>query len=99
MRHTLTASQLDWLTHICDDLDLRLVTDYEGRGHHGQPAVGIIGQSSQIGLAPVLMAATLNRQSDDMDWDDVLEHLDNAPVPDLDSFGLDSIAYWPSVTV
>lgn len=98
MRHTLTPSQLEWLSDKCDDLDLRLVTDYAGRGHHDRPAVGMIGQTPQIGMAALLMTAALNRESADMDWDDVLEHLDTTLAPDMDSFGMDSIAYWPAIS-
>ena len=98
MRHTLTPRQLEWLSDKCDDLDLQLRTDYEGRGNYESPGVGIVCESHQLGLASLLMTAALNRDSTDMDWDDVLEHFDTTLAPDMDSFGMDSIAYWPSIS-
>lgn len=98
MPRKLTADQLEWLSDKCDDLDLKLRTDYEGRGNYESPGVGIVCESHQLGLASLLMAAALNQDSTDMDWDDVLFELDSAPAPSLDSLGLNSIAYWPSIS-
>lgn len=98
MAQKLTDTQLHWLTDKCNDFDLKLRTDYDGRGRNGSECVGIVCQSHELGTAALLMTAALNRASSDMDWDDVLEELETAPAPDLDSMGLDSIAYWPGIT-
>lgn len=98
MPRKLTADQLEWLSGKCDDLDLELRTDYGGRGNYESPSVGIVCESHQLGLAALLMTATLNQDNTDMDWEDVLFELDNAPAPSLDSLGLNSIAFWPGIS-
>lgn len=98
MPRKLTADQLEWLSDKCDDLDLNLRTDYAGRGNYESPGVGIVCESHELGLAALLMAAALSQDSTDMDWDDVLHEFANAPAPQIDSLGLSSIAYWPSLS-
>jgi len=98
MPRKLTADQLEWLSKNCDDLDLTLRTDYEVRGNYESPGVGIVCESHELGLAALVMAATLSQDSTGMNWDDVLHDLANAPAPSIDSLGMSSIAYWPSIS-
>lgn len=98
MKHRLSSAELAWLNRQCQSFDMSVRTGYAGYQMGGAECLAIVCDSSLLGTAVLLVTAMVNRDCDDMDWDDVIEHLHSAPSVNFDSMGLDSVAYWPDIT-
>lgn len=88
MNVALTHEQMDELQDACDALDISLRHGYHGRDMYGEHCIGIIGKASeQVRLASYLEAAG-SGLFDLFPWQ----------ATRFDNLGLNTIAYWPTVS-
>jgi hypothetical protein len=76
--------------------EVKIETDYSGRGMYGRQCVGVTGSRGQITLFLVELAIELAYDPDSEEPAELIREM--ARTANYDSMGYDAIAYWPSLS-
>ncbi|WAB09251.1 hypothetical protein SEA_LITTLEMUNCHKIN_75 [Gordonia phage LittleMunchkin] len=94
----ITHDDIDTAASWADfDTEEDVRTDYSGRGMYGKTCIGYTGENPAAFIAALVTAVMTREQNDTIDAVELIEALGQIGRPGVDSMGLSTITYWPSL--